>query len=214
MAIDSSEPTGEIEVYADIWCPFAHVGLRRLVTHRDRVGSPVRLRVRPWPLELVNGVPMNGDAVEHKVADLRAQVSPDLFTGFTASTFPTTTLPALALVEAAYDEDIERGEAMSLAVRDALFEHGHDIGDPMVLTGLAERLGTPLAGPRHTDAVIAAWHEGRDRGVIGSPHFFTPSGGFFCPVLDIARDGEHLRIRFDSAAFDPFVAACFSAHPA
>ncbi|MEN9504449.1 MAG: hypothetical protein RI958_375 [Actinomycetota bacterium] len=214
MAIDSSEPTGEIEVYADIWCPFAHVGLRRLVTHRDRVGSPVRLRVRPWPLELVNGVPMDGDAVEHKVADLRAQVSPDLFTGFTASTFPTTTLPALALVEAAYDEGIERGEAMSLAVRDSLFEHGHDIGDPMVLTGLAERLGTPLAGPRHTDAVIAAWHEGRDRGVIGSPHFFTPSGGFFCPVLDIARDGEHLRIRFDSAAFDTFVAACFSDHPA
>lgn len=199
----------QIEVYADIWCPFAYVGLQRLAIHRDRVHSSTRLRVRPWPLELINGTPMEADAVDHKVADLRAQVAPDLFVGFDASTFPTTTLPALALAEAAYDVSIERGEAMSLALRHALFEQGHDIADPMVLTRLAERLGTPLATARHTDAVLAEWAEGTQRGVIGSPHFFTPGGDFFCPVLDITREGDDLRIRFDSVAFDGFVATCF-----
>ena len=76
----------QIEVYADIWCPFAYVGLQRLAIHRDRVHSSTRLRVRPWPLELINGTPMEAEAVDHKVADLRAQVAPDLFVGFDAST--------------------------------------------------------------------------------------------------------------------------------
>ena len=35
----------------------------------------------------------------------------------------------------------------------------------------------------------ADWDEGRARGVIGSPHFFTGDGeSRFCPVLDISRD--------------------------
>ena len=28
-----------IEVFADIWCPFAHVGLSRLVQRRDETGA-------------------------------------------------------------------------------------------------------------------------------------------------------------------------------
>ena len=49
----------EIEVWADVWCPFAHIGIRRLVEERDRRGSEVHLRVRAWPLELVNGRPLD-----------------------------------------------------------------------------------------------------------------------------------------------------------
>lgn len=199
----------EIEVFADIWCPFAHVGLRRLTAQRDRLGSRVRLRVRAWPLELVNGAPMEAEAVAHKVADLRAQVAPDLFTGFDTRSFPTTTLPALALAEAAYDEGVEQGEATSLALRTALFDDGLDVSDPEVLARVAERMGTPPATDRHTAAVIDSWHEGVRRGVIGSPHFFTRTGAFFCPVLDIARESDHFRIQFDSERFAAFVDECF-----
>lgn len=47
-----------VEVFADITCPFTHVGLRRLVRHRESVGrNDVVLRVRAWPLELVNDEP-------------------------------------------------------------------------------------------------------------------------------------------------------------
>lgn len=60
--------------------------------------------------------------------------------------------------------------------------------------------------------VVRADHaEGVARGVIGSPHFFTPGGGFFCPALDVHRGPDgHLQIRADLAAFEQFAAACFA----
>src|SRR6478735_6336015 len=48
----SGLPTGRaIEVFADVRCPFAHVGLRRLVERRRALGrDDVRLVVRAWPM--------------------------------------------------------------------------------------------------------------------------------------------------------------------
>jgi len=31
-----------LEVFADVWCPFTHVGLRRLIEERDRRGPQRR----------------------------------------------------------------------------------------------------------------------------------------------------------------------------
>ena len=43
-------------MFADVVCPFTHVGLRRLVEYRaQRHREDVAIRVRAWPLELVNG---------------------------------------------------------------------------------------------------------------------------------------------------------------
>ena len=48
-----------IEVYADVWCPFAHVGLHYVVERRSALGrGDVLLDIRAWPLELVNGAPL------------------------------------------------------------------------------------------------------------------------------------------------------------
>jgi 2-hydroxychromene-2-carboxylate isomerase len=198
-----------IEAYADIWCPFAHVGIRRVAERRDALGADVVLRVRPWPLELVNGRPMDAAFIADEVVDIRDQVAPELFTHFDEACFPTTTLPALALVEAAYDQGLRTGEAMSLALRDALFEEGRAIGDPEVLASIAEALGVPPAGPAHHEAVVAAWHDGQVRGVVGSPHFFTAGGAFFCPALDIRRVDGHLRIAPKAGMFDEFLAVAF-----
>lgn len=48
-----------VEVFADLGCPFTHVGLRRLLARRAELArdEPVLL-VRAWPLELVNGQPL------------------------------------------------------------------------------------------------------------------------------------------------------------
>ncbi|MGZ4803623.1 MAG: DsbA family oxidoreductase, partial [Acidimicrobiia bacterium] len=86
-----------IEVFADISCPFTHVGLRRLIERRDQIGSTAVVHVKAWPLELVNGEPLSGPLVAEKVVALRSQVAPDLFLGFDAERFPSTTLPAMAL---------------------------------------------------------------------------------------------------------------------
>lgn len=200
-----------IEVFADVTCPFTHVGLRRFVQHRDEAGrADVRLRVRSWPLEIVNGRPLDPIATAAKVADIRDQVAPDLFTGFDPAAFPHTSLPALALAAAADAAGPDVGERVSLELRDLLFEQGLDIAEPAVLEQVAAQHGLRF-DPTDTSAVLADHAEGIERGVIGSPHFFTPSGAFFCPSLDIGHDDDgQLQITIDAAGFETFLAACFA----
>ncbi len=200
-----------IEVFADVACPFTHVGLRRLVDLRDQQGrDDIRLRVRAWPLEVVNGTPLDPAFIAEEVDDIRRQVAPDLFQGFSADAFPATSLPALALAHAAYGIDLATGERMSLTLRDLLFEQRTDIADPRVLQGLAGEHGITGFDPTDTGAVLADHAEGAQRGVIGSPHFFTDDGAFFCPALDVSRDeAGHLHVATDVEGFEAFAAACF-----
>ena len=44
-----------VEVFAEITCPFAYVGLTRVSEHVAELGRPVEVLVRAWPLEWVNG---------------------------------------------------------------------------------------------------------------------------------------------------------------
>ena len=199
-----------IEVFADITCPFTHAGLRRFVDHRRAVGRPdVALRVRAWPLELVNGVVIDPHHTAEVVDALRRQIAPELFAGFSADVLPTSSIPALSLVAGAYRESLVVGERVSLELRDLLFERGVDIADPGVLDDVASTFGVR---DRHAAGAVGADHlEGVERGVIGSPHFFTPQGGFFCPALDIRRDVDgRLLVEPDAAGFGRFVAACFA----
>jgi len=59
-------------------------------------------------------------------------VAPDLFAGFDPERFPMSSLPALALGAAAYKSDLQHGERVNLALREALFEEGRDLTDPAV----------------------------------------------------------------------------------
>jgi hypothetical protein len=98
---------------------------------------------------------------------------------------------------------------VSLAQRDALFEQGLDVGDPKVLERIARDHGLE-AGAVDLSRVPADHEEGVRRGVIGSPHFFTAAGSFFCPALDISHEADgRLVVRPDPAAFEAFVAAVF-----
>lgn len=196
-------PTTVVEVFADIWCPYAHVGLRRFVQQRWSLGrSDLALRVRAWPLELINGAPLDPHHVGGQVEDLRVQVTPSLFSGFDPERFPSTTLPALDLVSDAYSVGLAVGERASLVIRDALFEHGQDISDPAVLRRLRGQLALPPPSTAARDRVLADWAEGRRRGVVGSPHFFIGDDGFFCPSLQISGEHGDRRIRLEPARFD------------
>jgi predicted DsbA family dithiol-disulfide isomerase len=197
-----------IEVFADVCCPFTHVGLRRLAQRREQLGRRGEIVVRAWPLELVNGEPVAAATVAEEVEALRAQVAPDLFTGFDPARFPTTTLPALALAAAAYRRATDVGERVSLALRDALFEEGRDVADPSVLGAIGEAHRV-AAEPVDDAAVLADWKEGRRRGVVGSPHLFTAGHDAFCPTLDIRRVDGDLRIDIDRAALERFVDLAF-----
>jgi predicted DsbA family dithiol-disulfide isomerase len=200
-----------IDVFAEIVCPFAHVGLRRFIARRAQAGAATpRLRVRAWPLELVNGRPFDPDAVARHVEELRRQVAPDLFGRFDASSVPRSSLPAFGLVAEAYLHGDDLGEQVSLAIRTALFEDGQDVSDAAVLATLAHAhgIGTPSILARH--AFQADYEEGRRRGVRGSPHFFVGDHEYFCPSLSIDRHGDEVTITPAPERLGALLADCFA----
>ena len=199
-----------IELFADVTCPFTHVGLRRVVERRAELRSTLPIRVKAWPLELVNGEALTGRFVAEEVAALRSEAAPDLFSGLDPAGFPTTTLPALALTSLATARSLELGEVVALDVRDAVFERGLDVGDTDVLGAIAAAHGLALADT-DPDAVIAEYEEGQRLGVVGSPYFIVKGVGYFCPALDIRRVDGHFQIQSAPAAFDAFMVAAFGA---
>jgi len=201
-----------VEVFADVCCPFTHVGLRRFVERRAEAGRlDVVLRVRAWPLELINGHPLDATFIGEEVDEVRRQVSTSLFQGFSVSSFPSSSLPAFAAAAAGYRAGNDIGEAVSLHLRNLLFEEGTDISDRRVLERVAETYQLEV-GDADRSAVDFDHAEGLGRGVVGSPHFFTETGNYFCPAaLDTSRDlSGHLKIAADPAPFDAMIAEAFA----
>ena len=134
--------------------------MRAIEEQRARAGrSDVAIWVRAWPLELVNGVPLDPTVTWEHAEDLRDQVAPDLFSHLDVDRFPTSTLEALALANRAYRTDRQVGERVSFALRDALFEEGRDISDPVTLEYLAHDLG--VAMPDESDRAAVRGRLGR-----------------------------------------------------
>lgn len=196
-----------VDVYADVSCPFAHFSLRRFTERRRRAGAEhVGLRVHAWPLELANGEPLEAGKVTDEIADLRAQVASDLFIGFDPDVFPSSTIAILGTATLAYQRGTDIGEAFNLAIRDALFEQGRAISDRSVLATVAGDHGLSVPDEAAARAAVDAdFAEGHRRGVTGSPYFIVDGSPFFCPTLDIERQGEHLRIDIDDAELDRFI---------
>jgi predicted DsbA family dithiol-disulfide isomerase len=188
-----------IQLYADLWCPFAHVSLRTVRSLRDKLSLNVPILVRAWPLELVNGVPLDPAVTASHVAELRRDIAPELFGGFRPEVLPRSTMKALALVEAVNDVDPWFGERISLDLRDILFEQGQRL-DVDMLRLLAAEAGLDPSVLDDRARVDARLAEGRRLGVQGSPHVFVNGSGFFCPLLDIEKDpsgGLHIHERLE-----------------
>jgi predicted DsbA family dithiol-disulfide isomerase len=197
----------QVEVFADITCPFTHVGLKQVCGHVADMSEPCDVIVRAWPLEWVNGTPLDVDAVVVKAAALSEQLGVDDFSGLRAQCWPVSTIAALNLAAEAYERDAATGLAVSLELRAALFEHGVDVGDPdaLALIAAAHHLAPP--SPTASAAVQSDYELGQARGVKGSPHFFVGTDGFFCPALDLGRDTDgHLTARFDADMLAEFFA--------
>lgn len=201
-----------IEVFADIWCPFAHAGLRAVVRRRAEFGrEDVPLLIRAWPLELVNDAPQDVDEATEHMLDIKTHAAPQLFSGFDPDRFPTTTIPALALAAAAYRYTAPIGERVSLALRDALWEQGLDVSDHAVLDAIAADHAIDGWAPEDERSVREDWELGKLRGVKGSPHFFCGGVDAFCPSVDIDRsDDGSLEVRADPAKLDAFLATCLT----
>ncbi len=59
--------------------------------------------------------------------------------------------------------------------------------------------------------VLADWHEGVRRGVLGSPHFFCGHADVFCPSLDITKDpAQGVSIVKDASRLTEFLTRCLA----
>lgn len=196
-----------IEVFAEITCPFAYVGLEHVVAHVAEIDASVDVIVRAWPLEWVNGTGLDVAGVQTKAAALCDQLGIDRFAGLRPDRWPRTTIPALALAAASYDVDSATGLAVSTALRTSLFELGADISDRDTLADIAGAHDVEF-DPDDDGAVRAEYELGRARGVKGSPHYFVADADFFCPALDLGRDADdHLIARFDPDGLARFLAS-------
>ncbi len=200
----------EVEVFADVGCPFAHMGLSMLVAERARrQRDDVALRVRAWPLEIINGVGFSGEAVATKAEALRSQLDTDRFAGFDGSSYASSFLPAMELTALAYETDAGIGESVALEVRQLTFEAGVDVADPTVLAAVAARHRLVLPEPLGQRRVEADLAEGRSRGVIGSPHFFVAGSDSFCPALDIRTTDSGLEVSVARDGLRSLIELCF-----
>jgi len=198
-----------IEVFSDITCPFTHVGLERVVAELAARGVTAEVHLRAWPLEWVNGAPLDRDAVEKKAAILTERLGVDSFDGLGDAIWPATTVPALRLTAAAYEIDAATGLAVGLAVRSALFREGLDIADPALLAAIGEEHGVEQStGDDDSARVRFEYADGQGRGVRGSPHYWAGDEDFFCPALVIGHDDEGaLTADFDPAGLTAFLDA-------
>jgi predicted DsbA family dithiol-disulfide isomerase len=196
-----------LEVFADITCPFTHVGLKRVIEHIASADRPIAVRVRAWPLEWVNGAGLEVEAVEMKAKALSEQLGVDDFRGLIHDQWPSTTLPALALAAQAYERDMATGLTVSLELRTALFEQGRNVGDPAVLAEIAADHDLTVPAQLDTTSVQADYDEARRRGVSGSPLFFVGQDNFFCPALELGHDADgNLTARLDTEGLAAFFA--------
>lgn len=148
----------------------------------------VKLRVRPFPLEIRSGggghagVPRALLEQEWWLAAIQEPAA--TFAPYTGDDFPTTTLPAFDAVWSAARQGEGAALTLDLAVRRAFFAGGRNIGRKEVLLDVAHEVGLGVAaigrdldGTAARDAVLAEAREGAEQHhVRGTPTLTTADG--------------------------------------
>ncbi|MBV9846261.1 MAG: DsbA family protein [Kutzneria sp.] len=178
---------GTIQVWSDLLCPFAYVGLLRLRRARKRLGLDVRLEHRAFPLELFNG-PHPRRGTDSEAVGL-GRIEPEAgFRLWTApeDTYPNTVLLATEAVAAASTQGSAAAEELDLALRRAFWTRSLPIAHRQVILDVASevsavRIDVPaLAGEldsgRHRVTVMHDFAVAQTDAIAGSPTFRLPDG--------------------------------------
>ncbi len=185
-------PTGVLQVWSDLLCPFAHVALHELQVARAALpaGSPaaaVELEHRVFPLELFNGPhPRRGTDTE---AVGLGQISPGAgFRVWTAADdlYPHTVLLAAEAVLAAGAQSRAAAVALDAALRTAFWTHSRSISHRQVILEVAREVGdaaldvgalaAALDSGRHRADVMRDFALAQTDAIDGSPTFVLPDG--------------------------------------
>lgn len=176
---------GTIQVWSDLLCPFAHVGLLRLRRARERLGLDIAVEHRTFPLELFNGPhPRRGTDTE---AVGLGQIEPAAeFRVWTAADdlYPNTVLLAAEAVHAAGAQGPRAAEQLDLALRRAFWTHSRSIAHRQVILDVAGEttevdvaaLAQALDAGRHRADLMADFAVAQTDAIPGSPTFRLADG--------------------------------------
>ena len=170
--------------------------------------SDVSLVVRAWPLELVNGVPLDAGLISQKVRTFRDQVAPNLFRGLDSAPSPSTSMPALRLEAARASQSAAAGNGSASPYGRQCSNTGVTSPTGECLREIAASCGVDDPVPVSDNDVIEDWLAGKQRGVVGSPHFFAAEGNWFCPSLTITQTDDGLWMADNQHGLDRLAAIC------
>ncbi|HZG03044.1 MAG TPA: dithiol-disulfide isomerase [Streptomyces sp.] len=195
-----------VTVWSDISCPWATLALHTLHGAAERLGLPVLVDHRAFPLELFDRRSNPKYIVDAEVAVIAGR-HPELgWRRWSAPewTYPVTLLPAMEAVQAAKDPEIGglRGsDELDAALRRAFYTESRCISVHAVILELAEgcphvdagKLAEALARGSGRAEVYEQWHTAQGPEIQGSPHLFAPGGyGVHNPGVTSAWTGDPL----------------------
>ena len=128
----------EIWEWAEYYCPWCYVGAVRLREVMPEYKDRVRMRIRPFPLEVLGGGPPNRHELEQEwwlaaIQEPRAKFAP-----YRGDDWPTTTLPAFDAAHCAARQGDDLLVDFDLRIRRAFFAEGRNIGERSVMLELAK----------------------------------------------------------------------------
>ncbi len=174
----------ELWQWGEYYCPWTYVAAVRLHAIMPEFRGRARLRLRPYPLELIDGHSAPRDVLDQEwwLAALQEPVA--AFAPFTGDDWPTTTMPAFEGAWCAARQGDDALATFDLAIRRAFFAEGRNIGRPEVVRAVAEESGLDmaafdrdLASGEARPAVEAEARLGRERfRVRGTPTLMLADG--------------------------------------
>jgi predicted DsbA family dithiol-disulfide isomerase len=144
----------------------------------------VRVRVRPFPLEVAGSGPAPRDILEQEWWLAAIQEPAANFAPYEGDDWPATTLPAFEAAWCAFRQGEEAGHNYDLRVRRAFFAEGRNIGRRQVLLEIAEEasleaqhFARAFKSGEAREAVLKACRSGKERyRVRGTPTVMLPDG--------------------------------------
>jgi predicted DsbA family dithiol-disulfide isomerase len=182
--------TQRITIYSDYVCPFCYLGRESLSRYQDSRDEPLEIEWHPFDLRAGQRGPdgeIDPDADDGKdeayfeqarenVRRLQERYDVEMTT---ALVHDVDSLPAqVASYHVARSHSYEEWLAFDVAVFDALWQEGRDVGDPDVLADLAADAGIDHGEIRATlddedahEAVREEFEAARRAGITGVPTF-------------------------------------------
>ena len=135
----------ELWQWSEYYCPWTYVAVVRLRAVMPALAGRATLRIRPYPLELIDGYAAPRDVLAQEWWLAAIQEPLAAFAPHSGDDWPTTTMPAFEAAWCAARQGEEAFADFDLRVRRAFFAEGRNIGRPEVLREIAEETGLDLA---------------------------------------------------------------------